>query len=88
MRFPISLYVSMTGYFSGKEYKETSVFRLVLMLEPTHRCNLTCAGCGRIREYQKHSRGDDPGCMPRWPLMRRAPPWSPSPAANRCSTHA
>ena len=21
------------------------------MLEPTHRCNLTCAGCGRIREY-------------------------------------
>jgi hopanoid biosynthesis associated radical SAM protein HpnH len=26
-------------------------FPLVLMLEPTHRCNLTCAGCGRIREY-------------------------------------
>jgi hopanoid biosynthesis associated radical SAM protein HpnH len=22
------------------------------MLEPTHRCNLTCAGCGRIREYR------------------------------------
>ena len=28
-----------------------SGFPLVLMLEPTHRCNLTCAGCGRIREY-------------------------------------
>jgi hopanoid biosynthesis associated radical SAM protein HpnH len=27
-------------------------FPLVLMLEPTHRCNLTCAGCGRIREYR------------------------------------
>ncbi len=24
---------------------------LVLMLEPLHACNLTCTGCGRIREY-------------------------------------
>lgn len=27
-------------------------FPLVLMLEPLHACNLTCAGCGRIREYE------------------------------------
>ena len=27
-------------------------FPLVLMLEPLHACNLTCTGCGRIREYQ------------------------------------
>jgi len=27
-------------------------FPLVLMLEPLHACNLTCASCGRIREYQ------------------------------------
>ena len=27
-------------------------FPIVLMLEPLHACNLTCAGCGRIREYQ------------------------------------
>lgn len=26
-------------------------FPLVLMLEPLHACNLTCTGCGRIREY-------------------------------------
>ena len=26
-------------------------FPLVLMLEPLHTCNLTCTGCGRIREY-------------------------------------
>ena len=26
-------------------------FPLVLMLEPLHACNLSCAGCGRIREY-------------------------------------
>ncbi|MBI3280240.1 MAG: adenosyl-hopene transferase HpnH [Acidobacteria bacterium] len=27
-------------------------FPLVLMLEPLHTCNLTCTGCGRIREYE------------------------------------
>ncbi len=26
-------------------------FALVLQLEPLHRCNLSCTGCGRIREY-------------------------------------
>ncbi len=51
MRFPISLYVSMTSYLVGKKLRGVERFPLVLMLEPTHRCNLTCAGCGRIREY-------------------------------------
>ena len=27
-------------------------FPLVMMLEPLHACNLTCTGCGRIREYE------------------------------------
>jgi hopanoid biosynthesis associated radical SAM protein HpnH len=27
-------------------------FPLVLQLEPLHACNLTCTGCGRIREYE------------------------------------
>jgi len=27
-------------------------FPLVFMLEPLHACNLTCTGCGRIREYE------------------------------------
>ena len=26
---------------------------MVLMLEPLHACNLTCTGCGRIREYSQ-----------------------------------
>jgi hopanoid biosynthesis associated radical SAM protein HpnH len=51
MRFPISLHVSMTRYLLGKKLRGVERFPLVLMLEPTHRCNLTCAGCGRIREY-------------------------------------
>ena len=28
-------------------------FPIVLMLEPLHACNLTCTGCGRIREYEE-----------------------------------
>src|SRR3974390_1817544 len=27
-------------------------FPIVLMPEPLHACNLTCTGCGRIREYE------------------------------------
>src|SRR5207253_5497129 len=29
----------------------TKKFATVLQLEPLHTCNLTCTGCGRIREY-------------------------------------
>ncbi len=52
MRFPVSLYGSMTKYLLRNKLRRVERFPLVLMLEPTHRCNLTCAGCGRIREYQ------------------------------------
>ncbi len=51
MRFPVSLYRSMTSYLLRNMSTGRKVFPLVLMLEPTHRCNLRCAGCGRIREY-------------------------------------
>lgn len=51
MRFPLSLYVSMTGYLLKMRLLRQERFPLVLMLEPTHRCNLSCSGCGRIIEY-------------------------------------
>jgi hopanoid biosynthesis associated radical SAM protein HpnH len=51
MRFPLSLTTSMVGYMAGKALKREKRFPLVLMLEPLHACNLTCTGCGRIREY-------------------------------------
>ncbi len=51
MRFPLSLYVSMTVYLTRMKLARRERFPLVLMLEPTHRCNLACSGCGRIREY-------------------------------------
>lgn len=53
MRFPLSLYVSMMHYLFRKRIQGEERFPLVLMLEPTHRCNLTCSGCGRIREYHE-----------------------------------
>ena len=33
-------------------------FPLVLMLEPTLRCNLDCIGCGRIAQYHTHPMPD------------------------------
>ena len=51
MRFPFSLTRSMTAYLLRKKLAGEKVFPLVLMLEPLHTCNLSCTGCGRIREY-------------------------------------
>src|SRR5262250_1855948 len=51
MRFPLSLTSTMVGYIAGKKLSRQKRFPLVLMLEPLHACNLTCTGCGRIREY-------------------------------------
>src|SRR5262249_60590358 len=53
MRFPLSLTSSMIGYIARKKLTRTRRFPLVLMLEPLHACNLTCTGCGRIREYSQ-----------------------------------
>src|SRR5207244_438161 len=52
MRFPLSLTTTMAGYIAKKKLSGTKRFPLVLMLEPLHACNLTCTGCGRIREYE------------------------------------
>ena len=51
MGFPLRLILHLSRYLLGKKLKGEERFPLVLMLEPTHRCNLSCAGCGRIREY-------------------------------------
>lgn len=51
MRFPLSLTRSLAGYLLKKRLAGQKKFPLVLMLEPLHACNLTCTGCGRIREY-------------------------------------
>jgi hopanoid biosynthesis associated radical SAM protein HpnH len=43
----------MVGYMARKKLSRAKRYPLVLMLEPLHACNLTCTGCGRIREYSQ-----------------------------------
>jgi MoaA/NifB/PqqE/SkfB family radical SAM enzyme len=51
MRFPLALTARIAGYIIGKKIRRVKKFATVLQLEPLHTCNLTCTGCGRIREY-------------------------------------
>jgi hopanoid biosynthesis associated radical SAM protein HpnH len=58
MRFPVSLYASLTRFFAKNALNGVKRFPLVLMLEPTHRCNLACAGCDRIRLFDREHTED------------------------------
>jgi MoaA/NifB/PqqE/SkfB family radical SAM enzyme len=51
MRFPLPLTAKIAAYVIGHKLRGTNKFATVLQLEPLHTCNLTCTGCGRIREY-------------------------------------
>src|SRR5512133_2852964 len=51
MRFPLALTVKIARHIIRHKIRRTPRFALVLQLEPLHTCNLTCTGCGRIREY-------------------------------------
>ncbi|MBL6765486.1 MAG: DUF3463 domain-containing protein [Verrucomicrobiae bacterium] len=51
MRFPLALSAKIAGHIIKHKIKRTPKFAMVLQLEPLHTCNLTCTGCGRIREY-------------------------------------
>src|SRR5579864_6419066 len=51
MRFPLPLTAKIASYMIGQKLRGTKKFATVLQLEPLHTCNLTCTGCGRIREY-------------------------------------
>jgi hopanoid biosynthesis associated radical SAM protein HpnH len=50
---PRSLELGMAAYLVKKRLiKREARFPVTLMLEPLEICNLECAGCGRIREYE------------------------------------
>src|SRR5437868_10892825 len=51
MRFPLAITAKFTRHIVKHKLRRTPRFALVLQLEPLHTCNLTCTGCGRIREY-------------------------------------
>jgi hopanoid biosynthesis associated radical SAM protein HpnH len=58
MRFPLSLYLTLASSFVQSAFRGIKKLPLVLMLEPTHRCNLACVGCDRIRLYNKERTED------------------------------
>jgi MoaA/NifB/PqqE/SkfB family radical SAM enzyme len=51
MRFPLALTAKIAGHIIKHRLRRAPKFAMVLQLEPLHTCNLTCTGCGRIREY-------------------------------------
>ena len=51
MRFPLALTTKIATHIVRKKFQRVRQFATVLQLEPLHTCNLTCTGCGRIREY-------------------------------------
>lgn len=53
MPVPISQMWTVATYVLGQRLKGRAKYPLVLMLEPLFRCNLACAGCGKI-QYPAH----------------------------------
>jgi hopanoid biosynthesis associated radical SAM protein HpnH len=49
---PGELAVRLFSYIVKQRLRGRKRFPLVTMLEPLEACNLTCDGCGRIREYE------------------------------------
>ena len=53
MAVPLGQQLRIGAYVVKQRLKGVSRYPLVLMLEPLFRCNLACAGCGKI-QYPKH----------------------------------
>jgi hopanoid biosynthesis associated radical SAM protein HpnH len=53
MAVPLSQMWTVASYVLGKKLRGVKRYPLVLMLEPLFRCNLACAGCGKI-QYPGH----------------------------------
>ncbi len=49
MGVPISQMLAVAGYILRQKVAGKKRYPLVLMLEPLFRCNLACAGCGKIQ---------------------------------------
>ena len=53
MPVPVSQAWTVASYVLKQKIKGRKQYPLVLMLEPLYRCNLACAGCGKI-QYPAH----------------------------------
>jgi hypothetical protein len=48
---PLGLSLKLAWYLLRQRAAGRTHFPLTMILEPLEDCNLTCTGCGRIREY-------------------------------------
>ena len=46
------LSLKLGWYLLRQKLRGSERFPLTMILEPLESCNLTCTGCGRIREYE------------------------------------
>lgn len=53
MSIPVSQSFTVASYVLRQQWSGRKQYPLVLMLEPLFRCNLACAGCGKI-QYPAH----------------------------------
>ena len=53
MSIPLRQQIRVAQYILGQRLRGVQRYPLVLMLEPLFRCNLACAGCGKI-DYPDH----------------------------------
>ena len=49
MPVPVTQMATVAGYLFRQKLRGRKRYPLVLMLEPLYRCNLACAGCGKIQ---------------------------------------
>ena len=49
MPVPLSQMLTVGSYLLRQTLRGRKRYPLVLMLEPLYRCNLACAGCGKIQ---------------------------------------
>ena len=83
MGVPVSQMWTVASYVLRQRMAGRERYPLVLMLEPLFRCNLACAGCGKI-QYPAHvlkMNLSPEQCFRRW--MNAARRWFPFPAASR-----
>ena len=83
MQIPFFKELKIGAYILKQKLLGRKRYPLVLMLEPLFRCNLACAGCGKI-DYPEPILNR--GCRSRSASRRStsaARRWSLSPAASR-----
>jgi hopanoid biosynthesis associated radical SAM protein HpnH len=52
MSRPFKLDMAVARHLLGRKMRRVKRFPFVTMIEPLELCNLSCVGCGRVREYR------------------------------------